>query len=349
MDFDDLDDEINKRVQEGEDVACHVVENMQPVKGTVLPKMIRTNLLPDFSRLPERVKKTMPPYNGKPPGERSPVLRLLCIHGAADAYSVDWCDLEEEAPPEVEVATHEFPGHGHREREPFCKTLDELCDDCFEAFRDAMNTGAFVLLGHSIGALVAIKISKRARAELGVEPVSVIMLERGAAQHPLFTEAGAEKLRTDPVNFFEHWNPTVFKLYKSAGDVGKRTMDMWAVDQILDQDAIEVGYHTFRCPLTAFAADDSWNLWMKIDDMDEEKAALMRKNVGIGAYKEEKDGKLFFGHFPEWTYKGWKDWTEHPKGCRVVLCRDCDHMSVKKNAHFKEALWKLLKDAVASF
>lgn len=36
MDFDDLDDEIEKRVQDGEEVACHVVENQQPVKGTVL-------------------------------------------------------------------------------------------------------------------------------------------------------------------------------------------------------------------------------------------------------------------------------------------------------------------------
>ena len=45
-----------------------------------------------------------------------------------------------------------------------------------------MNTGAFAFLGHSIGALMAIKVAKRARAELGVEPVFVIMLERGAGR-----------------------------------------------------------------------------------------------------------------------------------------------------------------------
>ncbi|CAE7756095.1 grsT [Symbiodinium microadriaticum] len=323
MDFDDLDEEISKRVQEGEAVAGNFVENRQPVKGTVLPKMRRTHQLPDFSRLPDRVKKTLAPYNGKAVSERSPVLRLLCIHGAADAYSVDWCNLEEEAPPEVEVATHEFPGHGHRDAEPFCVTLDELCDDCFDAFRDAMDTGAFALLGHSIGALVAIKIAKRARAELGVEPVAVIMLERGAAQHPLFTEVGAERLRSDPASFFEYWNPMVFKLYKSAGDIGKRTLDMWQKDQLMDQDAIEVGHHTFKCPLTAFAADGSWDSWVTLKDLDEKEAALTQQNIEAGAYRIEKDGKAFAGHFPAWTYDGWKDWTEHPKGCNIVKCKDC--------------------------
>ena len=64
---------------------------------------------------------------------------------------------------------------------------------------------------------MAIKVAKRARAELGVEPVFVVMLERGAAQHPLFTDSGAQWLRDDPVTFFEVWNPTIYKLYKSAG------------------------------------------------------------------------------------------------------------------------------------
>eukprot|EP00913_Durusdinium_trenchii_P011601 g10895.t1 len=218
MDFDDLDDEIEKRVQDGEEVACHVVENQQPVKGTVLPLMTRSTKLPDFSRLPAAKKKALPPYNGEAVPERSPKLRLLCIHGAADSYAAEWCVLENEAPPNIEVAVHEFPGHGHRDDEDFCTTLDQLVDDCFDAFRDAMNTGAFAFLGHSIGALMAIKVAKRAKAELGVEPVFVVMLERGAAEFPLFTEKGAHRPSQEPVSFFEVWNPTVYKLYKSAGE-----------------------------------------------------------------------------------------------------------------------------------
>lgn len=129
-----------------------------------------------------------------------------------------------------------------------------------------MKTGCFALLGHSIGALMAIKVAKRARRELGVEPVLVVMLERGAAQHPLFTEKGAQWLREEPASFFEAWNPMVYKLYKlpgpvseafsgvsryfsrSAGDLGARTLEMWAKEQIMDQAAGRSGAsHSMPC------------------------------------------------------------------------------------------------------
>eukprot|EP00440_Ansanella_granifera_P023959 gb/GFBE01026021.1/.p1 GENE.gb/GFBE01026021.1/~~gb/GFBE01026021.1/.p1 ORF type:complete len:351 (+),score=75.29 gb/GFBE01026021.1/:1-1053(+) len=350
MDFDDLDEEINKRTADGEEVACYVVENNQPVKGTVLPPMTRSNRLPDFGRLPPKFRQRFPPYNGKTATPRSPVLRLLCIHGAADSYSQDWADLEEEAPGDIEVATYEFPGHGHREKEPFFSKLDELVDDCFEAFRNAMDTGAFALMGHSIGALIAIKVAKRARAELGVEPVFVIMMERGAAQHPLFTDVGAERLRTDPVPFFEYWNPMVYKLYKSAGEIGERTMEMWSKDQLMDNDIIEVGYHTFRCPMLALSADASLHTWCKLDEMDEATRALQLKKMEVGAYQKTNDnGKTFCGHFPEWTYPGWQEWTEHPQGCRIAECRPTDHMGIKSNAMARKEIWKALRTAIDAF
>ena len=36
-------------------------------------------------------------------------------------------------------------------------------------------------------------------------------------------------------------------------------------------------------------------------------ASLAPESCARGAYMVEKDGKLFQGHFPEWTYKGWQD------------------------------------------
>mmetsp|Transcript_42970 Transcript_42970/g.68070 ORF Transcript_42970/g.68070 Transcript_42970/m.68070 type:complete len:350 (+) Transcript_42970:93-1142(+) len=349
MDFDDLDEEIEKRVEAGEEVACQVIENLQPVKGTTLPLMARSLKLPDFSRLPAAKKKALPPYNGQSVPPREPVLRLLCIHGAADSYAADWCVLENEAPPNVEVAMHEFPGHGHRDTEDFLTTLDELVDDCFDAFKEAMNTGAFALLGHSIGALMAIKVAKRARSELGVEPVLVVMLERGAAQHPLFTDSGAQWLRDDPVTFFEVWNPTIYKLYKSAGEVGARTLKMWATDQIMDQDAIEVGFHRFKCPLLAVGAQHSWQHWEKLDELTPEAKEWIKTKATIGAYMKEKDDKIFHGHFPEWTYEGWQEWTEHPAGCRIVECKEANHMDIKINPHFTTELWKTLKQVTDAF
>lgn len=140
MDFDDLDDEISKRVLEGEEVACEI-ENQQPVKGTELPLLSRSSRLPDFSRLPTAKKKALPPYNGQPVRERQVKLRLLCIHGAADSYAADWCTLEDEAPLDVELAVHEFPGHGHRDDEAFCESLDDLAEERL-AFNSRLQTAA---------------------------------------------------------------------------------------------------------------------------------------------------------------------------------------------------------------
>merc|ERR1712232_591890 len=103
----------------------------------------------------------------------------------------------------------------------------------------------------------AIMVAKRARAELGVELVTVIMMERGAAQYPLFTDVGAERLRLTPAAFFEYWNPMVYLLWKNSGENGKRTLDMWATDQIMEQETLEVGYHLLKCPMLALQAEAS--------------------------------------------------------------------------------------------
>lgn len=282
--------------------------------------------------------------------ERKPVLRVLCMHGAADSFEQDWHLLQEEAPPDIEVATHEFPGHGHRKDEPFLKTLQELADDAFDAFHEAMDTGTFALLGHSIGCLMAILVARRARAELGVEPVLVIMMERGAAQFPLFTNVGADRLRNDPIPFFEYWNPMVSHMYNTGTELGQRTMDMWATDQIIDQEAIEVGYHLFKCPMLSLMAEHSVKTWVIAHDLSEDGRRLLTRKMEVGAFKvHEKDGRIFDGHFPAWTYNDWKLWTAHPHGCPAVECRGCDHMSIKRNEISRNEIWKVLRAIVDKF
>merc|ERR1719199_1289714 len=113
---------------------------------------------------------------------------------------------------------------------------------------------------------MAIMVGKRARAELGVEPCAVIMMERGAAQFPLFTKLGYERLRDDPVEFFQYWNPTPYLIWKTGTDIGKRTMDMWQIDQLMDQETLEVGYHLFRCPMIALQASSSVLNYVQLRD-----------------------------------------------------------------------------------
>ena len=69
-----------------------------------------------------------------------------------------------------------------------------------------------------------------------------------------------------------------------AGEVGARTLKMWATDQILDQDAIPVGFHLFKCPLLAVGAEVSWRTWVKMEELSEEMKDVTRKKMTIGTH-----------------------------------------------------------------
>jgi len=345
MDFDDLEDETSRRLEAGEEVVGHVVENHQPRPGDVLPPISRSFKLPDQCWLPQAARRQLPPLNGEQVAERRPVLRLLCVHGVADSYQQDWSTLESEAPPEIEVAMHEFPGHGHREKEPILGSIDELADDAYEAFRHSMDTGSFALLGHSIGCLVITRVAKRAREELGVEPVMVFMVERGACQHPLFTEKGYEKLHSDPVGFMSIYQPTVVAFVKSAGDIGQRTLDMWQRGWFCENHTLEQGYHTFRCPLIAMFAEYMVRCERPAEELDPYNAAIIQDGSKL-FNKIREDGVAFTGHFPYETYEHWHEWTEFKDTFRIVEVKKCDHMSIKSSIKFKITLWDTLKEVI---
>lgn len=350
MDFDDLDDELEKRLADGEEVAGYVRENNQPRQGTVLPLIERTNLLPGVKHLPDKYRKEVPPYNGQELIEKKPVVRLLVAHGVCDEYKQAWHLLEASAPPEIEVAMHEFPGHGHRESEEILGDMDKLSDDCFEAFREAMDTGSFALLGHSIGCLIITRVAMRARKELGVEPVLVFMIERGACQYGKWSDEGFRVLHEDRVAFMEVMQPLAANLYSTGSDVGKRTMDMWQRGWFMENACLEVGAHEFLCPIVAIYAELMVVPHLKADEilekMKDEKIAKTVKWQALTTKQE--DGRLFIGHFPVWTFTEWGKWTQHSDGAKILNCRGTDHMSIKSDGGFKtmvfDSLMELIKE-----
>merc|ERR1719221_1613897 len=205
-----------------------------------------------------------------------------------------------------------------------------------------MDTGAFALLGHSIGCLLVTVIAKRARKELGVEPMFVFMVERGSCQYPLFTDSGNEMLKNDRVAFMNIWNPQVMAFYNSAGDVGERTMNMWQRGWFCENDTREVGFHTFKCPLQAICADSTVDTGVFVKDVPEEKKEALKRHLATRFHSlKQDDGSIFYGHFPWYTYEKWNEWTEYPPR-KIVKCPAADHMSIKGNSTFKKTVFGTL-------
>lgn len=347
MDFDDLDEEMEKRVAEGEEVAGYVRENNQPRQGEELPLITRTHLLPGFDKLPDKFRKDVPPLNGEPVKERKPILRLLVAHGVSDSLAQGWHLFAEQAPLEIEVAMHEFPGHGHREDEEILGDMEKLADDCYDAFKEAMDTGSFALLGHSIGCLIVTRVAARAKKELGVEPVVVFMIERGAPPYGKWSDEGFRVLHEDKVDFMKVMQPMAENLYSTGSAVGIRTMDMWQRGWFMENATLEVGFHEFQCPLVAIYAEFMVNVYTPADEVteflkDERTSKMVKWNA---LHKKGKDGRLFHGHFPLWTFEEWSKWTSHDK-ITVLNCRGTDHMTIKFDDSFKRMVFDYCKDVI---
>jgi len=351
MDFDDLDDEIDKRVADGEQVLGFVRENRQPAKGTVLEPMERSMKLPSDKMLPGKIQTLLPPYSGEPLKEKKPLIRLLAVYGAGDSVAQAWCFTGHDAPPEVEMATFEFPGHGIREDEPFCESLQKLGDDCFEAFREAMDTGPFALLGHSIGCLVITYVAERAKRELNVDPLFAFMLERGPPHLAVLNDFGYKLLREEPVPFLYRYQPTVAKLVTDTpSDMTRRMANMWHKDLHLENDTREIGFYKFPCPIMAFVAmtvdGSEYVIWK---DLSEDTQKMRSWMNDVRQRRECKDGRTFCAHFQRDDFDGWSEWTDLPDSTTVVECRGQDHMSIKVNPGTKGKVFGALQKLVEKF
>lgn len=345
MDFDDLEEEAERRLAQGEEVLGHVVLNRQPPKGTVLPPMPRSFRVPSDTMLPSRVQATLPPRSGEKLKERLPKLRLLCMYGAGDSINQEWCYMQHDAPEFVEMATHELPGHGTRSKEAPKTTLQEVVDDAFEGFKEAMETGVFAVIGHSIGCLIATGLCERAKRELNVEPLYAIMIERGAAHFPVHSEFGLNLLRTRPLDFLKIYSPPTAKAietFKAAdkektGEGWKHVLDMWGNDLQIENDTREVGWYKFPCPVLAF--NSPVTRFRECSQEQLKEAEPFRK------IRTERD---YLGHFAPEHFEAWSEWTEHPDGAAVVPV-DADHFGIKRHERCRRRIWADLEKLFENF
>jgi hypothetical protein len=322
MDFDDLDDQDPV-----------VLTNQKP-KGVVLDPIKRTKQTPTDQMLDERVQTRLPAAK-----ERQPKIRLLITMGAADNVSQEWVFMAHDAPEDIEVIAHEPPGHGTRAKEDICTTLQGLGDDALEGFREAMDTGAFVLLGHSIGCLTAVYVAERARRELNVEPELVIMIERGAAHIPAFSDYGYELLKKDPLLFMQIRDPSTAKGCAMQNEVGKQALKMWGSDLLLENDTREVGFHKFACPLKCYRCPV-----FPFKQCSEETMKNSEEHIKI--HNLTKD---YLGHFGPREFEEWNSWTDHPDGAPTVVVEESNHMTIKSHQATRQDIWKHIKEVMRSW
>mmetsp|Transcript_16721 Transcript_16721/g.37687 ORF Transcript_16721/g.37687 Transcript_16721/m.37687 type:complete len:337 (+) Transcript_16721:112-1122(+) len=336
MDFDDLDAEAEARIDAGEEVSGYLKVNGQPPRGTVLEKIKRTKRLPKDGMLPEKSQALLPTHSNFK--DIKPKLRLLCFYGAGDNVGSGWAAIAHEVESDaIEVATYEWPGHGIREKEPLQKTLEGLCDDAFDAVKDAMDGGSFAVLGHSIGCLLATAVCERARRELNCEPVYAIMLERGSPNFPVLSSTGQDLLRNHIDEFLALYG--VAFVSAIGGEHGRA---MWQHDMELENDTREVGWYKYSCPILSVCALRNYAMEMNKDNLDEKSTI----------FKQTREEKIsYFGtsyNFSRDMYEAWAEWTTHNEGA-TVLYVDADHYGVKSHKEVRRAMWKGLRDIVNKF
>lgn len=305
------------------------VKGTQQLLGSVLPPIARSNKCPGESAIPEHVRRRMSLEDESFGDEKAkkPKLYVLVFPGAADSVSAGWARLEAEAPEYIEFATYEWPGHGGRAQEPRMNTMRDLGDDAFGTFRDALMTGHFAVVGHSIGVLIATYICIRAERELGVQPQAAFMIERQPPHMKSWTEHGLDMMIRRPQEWIELYNPSLGKaarekLYDGVED----SVAMWANDEQVSHHTIPVGSYRFPCKLFVFIALDNYK-WEKFVEYNEERTSLTLNGLHASTAKLE------------W-YPEWEDW-----GDRVAFHRiHTDHMNSKNHLQVVGVIYRVVKD-----
>lgn len=85
--------------------------------------------------------------------------QLFCFPYAGGTAA--FFDIIKDDLPGVEVIEAEYPGHGRRHREPFCRDFDELSDDVCSQIREKYSGGEYGLFGYSMGSISLVEVLKR--------------------------------------------------------------------------------------------------------------------------------------------------------------------------------------------
>lgn len=342
IDFDDLDEAAANAVSEGQLLSDAAKQALGGFCGGVLPLMPKKPpIIPGLEHLPERLLNIFPSGS-----ERNVRIRLFVFYGAGDQFA-GWANFMHNAPPWCEVAVHEWPFHGIREEARAADSLNALVEDAFHGLEEALRQHArggcvagapFALAGHSIGALQMVGLAQRIRAELGLEPAAVYVLDRASPEHSLCSERGREMLRTDLVSFVCRIDERVARARQEDSAKGRRMVEMWKELRFQD-NTWPLGFHTFHCPLHVFIAMQNW-AW----DTSEAKAMMSPEER---THQEERSMLLgtkggSSALFDREAYDSWCGWTSN--ACQLWEI-DTHHVGIKTHKAVLDIMWRSLEAA----
>merc|ERR1712061_110918 len=137
---------------------------------------------------------------------------------------------------------------------------------------------------------------------------------------------GYDLLKNNPEPLFEVIKPNVINFYRSAGALGQRTFDMWALGWRCENETMEVGYHVFKCPLVTIYAENELPPPVDWESLPEEQKAFYKLHSKAFYFnKVDEEGKYFAGHFPAHSFENWIEWTENKQMFKVIMCPETDH------------------------
>ena len=89
--------------------------------------------------------------------------QLFCYTCAGGAGA--FFDTIEKDLPEIQLVKPDYPGHGSRRKEPFCRDFGELANDLFARLRKEYAGGLYALFGYSMGSITVVEILRRILAD----------------------------------------------------------------------------------------------------------------------------------------------------------------------------------------
>lgn len=107
---------------------------------------------------------------------RQTIVALPYAGGSKHAYR----KLESVAKPRYHWQTLELPGRGGRHAEANLTSVSDMVNDLLQQTRRYVETGPYLLYGHSMGALLAFELTRRLRAESLPLPAGLLLTGRSA-------------------------------------------------------------------------------------------------------------------------------------------------------------------------